>query len=205
MSIRQPRASRALYAAILTLGLALGACDSDGMGGECMPDETLAPTMSEVVEVAEDHHEVTTSIVIDAAAADVWAVLTDFEAMPQWSSSFQGLAGDVRDGGEVMATFIFVNPATGEEGPISVPHVLSYVEGESFGWSDPIAGYEGISDDHQYRVESISECQTRFVQSDAFQGTHDGITTAILADLVNQSYTQFNSELKAEVERRAAQ
>lgn len=179
-------------------------CDGDAAEDACTPDTTLQSSKAEAIEVTESHHRVDSFIVIDAPAKDVWGVLTDFATMPNWSTSFQGLAGDVQNGGEVVATYILPNPATGEVGPVEFPHTLRYEEGALFGWSDPIAGAPGITDNHVFRVETISDCQARFVQTDEFQGLDPAFTTTALAELSAQGYNAFNAELKAEVEKRLA-
>lgn len=186
----------ALFLAVLT------GCDDSSDSDECAPDESLEVSQAMVEAVADDHHRVESFIVIDAPAADVWAVLTDFESMPSWSTSFQGLTGDFQDGGEVEAVYLVANPMTGEVGPVAFPHVLSMVDGARFGWSDPIVGFAGITDNHVFAVEAISACQTRFIQTDEFRGTDPGITTEVLAGLSAQGYESFNAELKAEVEGR---
>ena len=52
-----------------------------------------------------------TEIEIDATADQVWAVLTDFEKLPEWSSSFQGVNKPVALG--EVSTAYFKNPITG--------------------------------------------------------------------------------------------
>lgn len=177
--------------------------DGDSEGSEstmCVPAEPEMRASSSVSELGQDHHMVYTEIVIDRSPQEVWETLTDFESMPDWSSSFQGLSGDIRDGGQVVATFIVQNPSTGETGPAEFPHTLKYEEGVSFGWSDPIAGFDGLTDNHVYMLEEISPCQTRFVQTDTFQGTNDAFTTEGLATVSEQFYNAFNQELRTEVE-----
>lgn len=168
----------------------------------CAPDTSLEASTNEVVTVSATEHHVETSILIDRAAADVWGVLTDFETIEDWSSTFLGLTGDVRDGGEVVARYRVMDPASGEIIEVDFPHTLRYVEGASFGWSDPIVGFDGITDDHVFRVEPISECQSRFVQNDAFSGTNPNLTTEQLAQGSSVAYESFNTELLAEVEVR---
>ena len=68
--------------------------------------KTISSETMEVVEIGPNHHKVYTDIVIDAPPDEVWAVLTDFERMPDWSSTFQGLTGDFSNGGTVNALFL---------------------------------------------------------------------------------------------------
>lgn len=188
-------------AATFALSSVLLACGSNSPEA-CVPDPSLAAAASSASMVAENHHRVDSFIVIDASAEEVWDVLTDFETMPDWSSSFQGLAGDIEDGGAVVATYLVPNPETGETSPAQFPHTLSYEEGIRFGWSDPIAGLDGLQDNHRFELERLSDCQTRFVQTDAFTGTNPNLNTETLANISAMGYEAFNAELKAETERR---
>ena len=49
------------------------------------------------MSIHESH--VFAEIEIKAIRERVWKVLTDFEKMPEWSSSFQGVAGEFKKGG----------------------------------------------------------------------------------------------------------
>ena len=61
--------------------------------------------------MSELESHVFTEIEIDATADQVWAVLTDFEKLPEWSSSFQGVNKPMALG--EMSTAFFKNPITG--------------------------------------------------------------------------------------------
>lgn len=174
---------------------------SQGWSAECKVDASLPLSSHTVTVIAQDHHSVSTDIIINAPASEVWKVLTDFTNMPNWSSSLQGMSGEIKDGG--AATVVFKMP--GADAPVNIPHVIKYKEGEEFGWSEDLTGLApGISDNHSYRVEAISECQSRFIQSDAFKGVSaekPEMTTALFADMIVPIYRKFNEELKAEVEK----
>jgi len=141
----------------------------------------------EMVEITDTHHSVQTDILIAAPVGDVWRVLTDFASMPDWSPSFKGMTGDFVDGGNVVTRFDM------GEGVEEYPATLILSEGCEFGWSED---YDGIEDNHRYRVEAVSKSQTRFLQTWA--------TTADLAELYLAQYVDFNRALKAECERRFA-
>ena len=61
--------------------------------------------------MSELESHVFTGIEIDATADQVWAVLTDFEKLLEWSSSFQGVNKPMALG-EVLTTY-FKSPITG--------------------------------------------------------------------------------------------
>ncbi|WP_196889190.1 SRPBCC family protein [Aureivirga sp. CE67] len=148
-----------------------------------------------VTQVSEEKSDVYTSIVINATPNQVWEVLTDFEKMPNWSSTFKGLEGDVRDGGQINALFLTQGQVIG------FPHALIYDEGVSYGWSDEIITIPGIVDNHFYTIENCGS-EVLFVQTDEFTGNNENIPAFGLANAVLEGYQTFNKELKEEVERR---
>jgi hypothetical protein len=183
---------------LLLVALNISSCSDDD--DICTIDRAIEGASSEIAEVSETYHTVYTDIVINASAQEVWAVLTDFDNMSTWSTGFLGMTGDISDGGQVVTVFVFPDAMTGVPTAGDYPHTLIYNEGIEFGWSDPILGLDGIVDNHFYTVEAISDCQTRFIQTDEFQGVNPNITTEILASNVVDSYNQFNEELKTEIE-----
>jgi hypothetical protein len=175
---------------------------------ECAIDDTLTQENSSVTILSSDKWEGYTDIVINASTEEVWDVLKDYDNMPNWSSTLQGIVGDIRNGGAVTTTYLLANPITGVMSSLQSQHTLIYEEGVLFGWSDPFELSPGsgvfITDNHRYKVEAISECQTRFIQTDDFTGTIPagaGITVSQMSEFLVTSYKQFNQELKAEVEK----
>lgn len=148
---------------------------------------------AEIRRIAPHRIAVTTSIEIDAPHSQVWAVLTDFGSMPEWSSSFQGLVGDFRDGGQATATFRTMGLTQ------RFDHQLKFFEdGIQFGWSDPLPA--GITDRHIYRVEPLLNSRSRLVQSDEFHGPGVRVLGKLLARQSKSAYPAFNRELKARAE-----
>ena len=181
------RQSVAVTAVVLLSTLAAAAQESP---------KTISSETMEVIEIGPNQHKVYTSIVIDAPPGEVWAVLTDFERMPDWSSTLQGVTGDFSDGGTVNALYLGQGQVTPYE------HVLNLDEGVSFNWSDPFPFAPDMTDDHTFLVEAFGDHQTRFIQTDVYTGTGSGgLTTLGLATSTRDSYVSFNRELKNEVEK----
>ena len=176
----------------LSFSLFVMSCNDDDDFAACTADTETGI----VTEVSTEEANVSTSIVINATPEQVWDVLTDFTSYPDWSTTFQGLEGDIRNGGQVMATF-----PDGMGNFLPFTHELIYEDNVRFGWSDPILIFPGIVDNHFYTVEACGS-ETVFSQTDEFIGTDNNITPLALANLVLESYQIFNSELKTEVESR---
>jgi hypothetical protein len=163
----------------------------------CKPNKNLQVETSKIIEISNAQTNIYTDIVIDAPAKKVWETLTDFNNMHKWSSTIKGLSGDIKNGGSVI---VKVDVGNGQvlDFPRSPFH---YSEGEYFGWSGAIR-LKGLTDNHKYRVEPISKCQSRFIQTEEFAGENPDITPLALAKRSIERYKVFNSELKKEVEKK---
>ncbi|MGB0902315.1 MAG: SRPBCC family protein [Nereida ignava] len=151
-----------------------------------------------ITQISATHATIETSILIDAAPAEVWATLTNFEAMPDWSTgTLQGITGNVENGGSVVVTFLFGVDDAGNPVSNEIPHTLIFKGGEKIGWSDPFpADLGGGHDNHIYAVRPCGD-KTQFTQSDEI------VDNPYAVNFVTQllpGYQLFNAELKAAVE-----
>lgn len=154
----------------------------------------FAQSTVDIQRVSASHWTIASSIVIDRPADQVWAVLTDFEHMAEWSSSLQSVQGDIRDGGVVAVRFQ-VKPGRVKE----FQHHLLYEEGAYFGWQgDPFAA--GMTDHHIYRVVDLGDGRTRLEHSDEANGGMAWLLGGKAMKAFEGYCTSFNEELKARVE-----
>ena len=74
---------------------------------------------------------------------------------------------------------------------------------EEFGWSEPMEdSFKGLTDNHRFRVEKISDNQTLFIQSDDFNGLgNEGMFAEKVANITIKFFPTFNRELKIQVEK----
>ena len=181
---------------ILVTAGAFAAAISTPLSAETACDATMMH--GSISQLSDTHATVDTSVLINARTAEVWATLTNFDAMPSWSSgTLQGMTGEIEDGGSVTITFIFGTTEDSAPNVMVIPHTLIYEEGSVMGWSDPFPeDIGGGHDNHLYRVEACGD-QTLFVQSDAIVGNPHAAN--FVAQLLPM-YQTFNAELKAEVE-----
>ncbi len=150
-----------------------------------------------IAQLSATHATIHTSILIDAAPAEVWSTLTDFETMPQWSTgTLQGMTGDIQDGGSVVVTFLFGVDDAGQPISNEIPHTLIFEAGKKFGWSDPFpANIGGGRDNHIYQIHPCGD-KTLFVQADEI--VDNPYATNFVTQLL-PGYQLFNSELKSAV------
>lgn len=151
-----------------------------------------------IAQLSATHATIHTSVLIDADPSEVWHMLTDFDAMSEWSTgTLQGITGDIQNGGEVVVTFLFGVDDTGKPISNEIPHSLIYEDGVKVGWSDPFpADLGGGHDNHIYEVRACGD-KTLFVQSDEIVDNPYAVT--FVTQLLS-GYQLFNAELKAAVE-----
>lgn len=155
-------------------------------------------TRGDIAQLSATHATINTSILIDAAPAEVWTTLTNFETMSNWSTgTLQGMTGNIENGGSVVVTFLFGVDDAGNPISNEIPHTLIFEDGEKIGWSDPFpANIGGGHDNHIYAVHPCGD-KTLFIQSDEI------VDNPYAANFVTQllsGYQLFNAELKAVVE-----
>lgn len=150
-----------------------------------------------VRKLTDNHWQTYTDIVIDAPIEKVWKVLTDWNNISNWSSSLTSIDGKIQNGGKVIVSYSV------DGNTYKTPHTLIFKEMEEFGWSDIMEdSFKGLKDNHRFRVEKISDNQTRFIQSDDFQGLgNKEMTAEKVANMTVKFFPLFNRELKNQVEK----
>jgi len=176
---------------ILTLNLA---CKTET--NKKMDNKTIIENI-EVRKLADNHWQTYTDIVIDAPIEKVWGILTDWNNLSSWSSSFIGIKGNIQHNEKVFISYLVDGKA------YETQHVFIYKEMEEFGWSDSMEGsFRGLVDNHRFRIEKISDNQTRFIQSDDFNGLgNEEMTSQKVANITVKFFPTFNRELKIEAEK----
>src|SRR5918995_2823076 len=106
--------------------------------------------------------QIQTEIEIDATPEQVWDVLTDFAAYPEWNPFIQRIAGDVMVGAKLDA---YLQPP-GNRGMRFRPTVLAAAPAQELRWLGHL-GFSGIFDgEHIFRIEPLGTDRVRFVQEE---------------------------------------
>ena len=82
----------------------------------------------------------------------------------------------------------------------TIEHTISVDEGIEFYWAEKGPG--GIKDNHHFRVESVGDGKTKFIQSDEIMKGITWLAGGNLSKMYAEGYQAFNRNLKAEVARR---
>lgn len=140
--------------------------------------------------------EIQTEIEIDAAPEEVWRVLTDFAAYPEWNPFVKEVRGEPRVGGRLD---IFVQVPEGR-GMKFRPRVLAYDAARELRWigSLPLPGL--FNGEHIFRLEPSGAGRTRFLHGERFTGLMIPFMGTMLIK-VRRGYELMNEALKKRVER----
>lgn len=148
---------------------------------------------NEVTKHSNFHWSVYTEVVIHATKEKVRSVLINFEQMPTWSKALQKINGDLTNGSRTNVDYIFKKKLR------EIKHTMvDFEEGTQFGWSDTLIWL--AKDHHIYRIESLPDGRSRFVQKDEIKGITAFLVAKMLMDEMIKTYPEFNEALKKTVE-----
>jgi hypothetical protein len=137
-----------------------------------------------------------TSIEIDASAARVWSVLTDFAAYPQWNPTLPKISGDIRVGGRVRFRVRGVHlaiPANAECLVVEPERELRWI-GLAPPWSR--IPFHGI---HYFRIEPLADDRVRFIHGEDFGGRLVFLLRRLLVAELTAPYHTMNRALQQRV------
>ena len=141
--------------------------------------------------------EIQTEIEIGAAPEEVWRVLTDFAAYPEWNPFVKSASGEPREGGRLE---IFVQVPEGR-GMRFKPKVLRAEPARELRWIGglPVPGL--FNGEHIFKLEPAGPGRTRFLHGERFTGLLIPFMGATL-EKTRRGYELMNEALKARVEGR---
>jgi hypothetical protein len=141
--------------------------------------------------------ELSTEIEIDAPPADVWRVLTDSEAYPEWNPFIRKLEGDLRPGERLE---VRIEPPGGR-GMTFKPKVLAAEPERELRWLGRLLVPGVFDGEHILRIEPIGESRSRFVQAERFRGLLVGMAGAGTLEKTKEGFERMNAALKERVEQ----
>jgi len=138
---------------------------------------------------------ITTSIGIRAAPQQVWAVLTEFDAYPDWNPFITHLEGAGTEGTKLTAVM-----QPGERRPSTFrPTITVREEGRVFEWLGSL-GFRGIFGG-RHRFEMIpTEQGTRLEHSETFTGLLTRPILRMIGEDTRRGFEAMNRALKARAE-----
>ena len=141
------------------------------------------------------NYQVYTETEIEASASKVWSILMDNNELAKWSTSFQGMKGDLEKDSNATILFLFRGKVR------EVKHkLIEFEESKIFAWSDPIM--PGLRDHHQFIIQPISENKCKFIQSDQAKGFMALFLGGYMSKNMLNWYNDFNTKLKIAAEKK---
>ncbi|WP_439027024.1 SRPBCC family protein [Haloarchaeobius sp. DT45] len=136
-----------------------------------------------------------TTIDIDAPAATVWQVLTDFERYPEWNRHSL-VSGTLAEGERLR---VAPGPDAGRM-PTFTPTVVEVDEGREFAWVGHLFVRGLFDGEHRFRVEDIGDGRSRLTQSESFSGVLAGLVLRFFGDQTRQNFEGVNTAVKTRAE-----
>jgi len=141
--------------------------------------------------------EINTEIIINAAPAQVWAVLTDFENYPAWNPFIKSLTGVVAVGNRIETK---IEPPGGT--PMTFkPIVLAFETGKELRWLGHLF-IPGLFDgEHKFEIIDKGNNTTLFRQSEKFNGVLIPLFKKMLDENTVNGFNLMNRKLKELAEK----
>ena len=136
-----------------------------------------------------------TSIDIDAAPEQVWAVLVDFPAYPSWNPFITSIAGELEVGERLS---VRLAPPGGPNLKLR-PKVQVVEPARRFGWLGHLLVPRVFDGGHEFRIEPRADGGSTFVQREEFRGVLIPLMGGTL-DKTRAGFEAMNAALKARVE-----
>jgi hypothetical protein len=137
-----------------------------------------------------------TEITIDASAARVWDVLTDFEEFPRWNPFIRRIDGALAPRSRLA---VKIQPPGGRALTFR-PTVLRVRPEEHFAWRGRTL-LPGLFDgEHTFDLEALGARRVRFVHAEAFRGLLVPLLASSLRTTTRAGFDAMNAALKARAE-----
>lgn len=136
---------------------------------------------------------------INASAARIWALLTDFAQTSSWNPFIKSISGNLAQGARLS---VYIAPP-GKSGMRFKPTVLTVRSERELRWLGRLF-IPGVFDgEHYFLLEPVGENQTRLTQGEKFSGLLVGLLSGALS-ATEAGFKDMNAALKKEAERPVA-
>jgi hypothetical protein len=140
-------------------------------------------------------HRIETEIEIEAPAARVWELLTDFSRMPSWNPFITAISGNLAQGEKLTVQIALPGKAPMRFNPV----ILTVRPNLELRWLGHLF-FQGVLDgEHYFMLEPLNENRTRLRHGEAFSGFLVSMLGGVL-QTTRQGFESMNSALKARAE-----
>jgi hypothetical protein len=148
--------------------------------------------------LSKGHLLVETSTTINATPEQVWSVLSDTSAYPEWNPFIKELNGELAEGAQLKVT---MQPPGGKEQSFT-PTVTSAQPHKELRWLGKMGLPRFFEGGHYFVIDTEGQEQgtVKFVQGEDFRGVLVPFMAAKLRGQVKQGFEAMNEALKKRVE-----
>jgi len=140
--------------------------------------------------------EIKTEIVIQAAPAKVWEVLTAFNRYAEWNPFIKWLTGEVKTGSKIVVRL----EQPDSKGMTFKPTVLAFEPNKEFRWIGHLL-FPGLFDgEHRFELKDNGDGTTTFIQAERFKGMLVRLFSKMLDQNTVKGFRMMNEKLKEEAE-----
>jgi hypothetical protein len=140
--------------------------------------------------------QISAAIEICASAEQVWQILTDFAAFPEWNPFIREISGELNVGGKLD---VYLRPS-GQRGMRFRPVVLVAEPARELRWLGRLWGIPKLFDgEHSLVIERLEPNRIRFVQQEVFNGVFVPLLSSTLSG-AERGFVEMNEALKARAE-----
>ncbi len=141
--------------------------------------------------------ELHTNIEIEAPAARVWQILTEFGAYPSWNPFVSRIEGTAAAGEKLEVT---LSPPGGK--PMTMrPTVLTAEPGLKLAWLGRLAGVPKLFEgEHTFEIETLGPNRVRFLHYERFGGVLLPFLRKMLDTKTRAGFEAMNRALKERAE-----
>ena len=144
--------------------------------------------------------EITTETKINAPAATVWRILTDFKRFPSWNPFIPKAEGALREGAQLK---VRIEPPGGM-GMTFRPRITRLSEKRELRWLGRLF-IPGLFDgEHHFEIKPLGEDAIQFVQREQFKGILVPLLWRSLDKNTRQGFEEMNAALKKRAEQEAS-
>jgi hypothetical protein len=139
-------------------------------------------------------------IEVQGSPEQVWEVLTDFAAYPEWNPFIVEAAGTLRPGQRLELHMRLA----GRRATTIRPEVLEADPGRTLRWLGRVLVPGLFDGEHRFTIQPAGPGRVRLTQHEEFRGILAPLLLAMIAKPTLESFHQMNQALKVRVEAQAS-
>jgi hypothetical protein len=140
--------------------------------------------------------ELSSEILIDSSAKQLWELITDFKDFPLWNPFIRRATGEIKVGARLE---VFIQPS-GTKGMTFRPEVLKVDPNHELRWLGRLYLPRLFDGEHVLIIEPSSENCVKFVQREKFKGLLVPFARSLLRD-TQRGFWEMNKALKQKAEQ----